>query len=72
MEVKKLLITALSLVAVSVAADPAPVADLSRSAGNSYTAQSNARPGSIEERLTALERVVEARGAAQLNLQQQV
>ena len=29
MEVKKLLITALSLVAVSVAADPAPVADLS-------------------------------------------
>jgi tol-pal system protein YbgF len=72
MEVKKLLITALSLVAVSVAADPAPVADLSRSAGNSYTAQSKARPGSIEERLTALERVVEARGAAQLNLQQQL
>jgi tol-pal system protein YbgF len=72
MEVMKSLITALSLVAVAVAADPAPVADLSRSAGNSYSAQSNARPGSIEERLSALERVVEARGAAQLNLQQQL
>jgi tol-pal system protein YbgF len=72
MEVKKSLTIALSLVAVAVAADPAPVADLSRSAGNSYTAQPSERRGSFEERLTALERVVEARGAAQLNLQQQL
>lgn len=72
MEVKKSLTVALSLVAVSVTADPAPVADLSRSAGNSYTAQPSVRRGSLEERLTALERVVEARGAAQLNLQQQL
>lgn len=72
MDVKKSLITALSLVAVAVLADPAPVADLSRSSNKSYAAQSGSRSGSVEERLSALERVVEARAAAQLQMQQQL
>lgn len=72
MDVKKSLITALSLVAVAVLADPAPVADLSRSSNKSYAAQSSSRSGSVEERLSALERVVEARAAAQLQMQQQL
>lgn len=72
MDVKKSLITALSLVAVAVLADPAPVADLSRSSNKSYAAQPSSRSGSVEERLSALERVVEARAAAQLQMQQQL
>lgn len=72
MDVKKSLITALSLVAVAVLADPAPVADLSRSSNKSYAAQSSSRSGSVEERLSALERVVEARASAQLQMQQQL
>jgi tetratricopeptide (TPR) repeat protein len=72
MDVKKSLITALSLVAVAVLADPAPVADLSRSSNKSYAAQSSSRSGSVEERLSALERVVDARAAAQLQMQQQL
>lgn len=68
MNVKKSLGTVLSLVAFAVVADPAPVADLSRSSG----VQSAARQGSVTERLTELERVVEARAQSQLQMQQQL
>ncbi len=71
MDVKKSLIATLSLVAITAVADPAPVADLSRSSNQVFAGQS-ARPGSVEERLSALERVVEARASAQLSLQQQL
>lgn len=71
MDVKKYLIASLSVIAVSVSANPAPVADLSRSASQA-TANTTVRQGSVQDRLTALERVVEARAAAQLNLQQQL
>lgn len=71
MDVKKYLIASLSVIAVSVSANPAPVADLSRSASQA-TANPTVRQGSVQDRLTALERVVEARAAAQLNLQQQL
>jgi tol-pal system protein YbgF len=72
MTVKKSLVTVLSLFAVAVAADPAPVADLSRSSSQGISTQTTARSGSVSERLAALERVVEARAAAQLAMQQQL
>lgn len=72
MDVKKSLITALSLFSIAVMADPAPVADLSRSSNKSFGTQTNVRAGSVEERLGALERVVEARASAQLAMQQQL
>jgi tol-pal system protein YbgF len=72
MDVKKSLITALSLISIAVLADPAPVADLSRSSNKTFGAQNSARAGSVEERLGALERVVEARASAQLQMQQQL
>ncbi len=72
MTVKTSLVTVLSLVAVAVAADPAPVADLSRSSSQGISTQTTARSGSVSERLAALERVVEARAAAQLAMQQQL
>lgn len=72
MDVKKSLITALSLVSLAVIANPAPVADLSRSSNKTFGAQNSARAGSVEERLAALERVVEARASAQLEMQQQL
>lgn len=68
MNVKLSLVSALSLVALTVAADPAPVADLSRSSG----VQSAARTGSVSERLSELERVVDARAQSQLQMQQQL
>jgi tol-pal system protein YbgF len=68
MNIKLSLVSALSLVALTVAADPAPVADLSRSSG----VQSTARSGSVTERLSELERVVDARAQAQLQMQQQL
>lgn len=68
MNTKLSLVSALSLVALTVAADPAPVADLSRSSG----VQSAARTGSVTERLSELERVVDARAQAQLQMQQQL
>jgi len=70
--VKKTVVVALSLVAVAVAADPAPVADLSRSSAQGVSLQTSGRTGSVSERLTALERVVDARAAAQLEMQQQL
>ncbi|WP_348729462.1 tol-pal system protein YbgF [Rheinheimera texasensis] len=72
MTVKKSLVTALTLVASAVAADPAPVADLSRSSSQGISTQTTARSGSVSERLAALERVVDARAAAQLEMQQQL
>jgi tol-pal system protein YbgF len=72
MDVKKSLIAALSLISIAVLADPAPVADLSRSSNKTFGAQNSARAGSVEERLGALERVVEARASAQLQMQQQL
>jgi len=72
MTVKTSLVTVLSLVAVAVAADPAPVADLSRSSSQGISTQTTARSGSVSERLAALERVVDARAAAQLAMQQQL
>ena len=72
MDVKKSLITALSLISIAVIANPAPVADLSRSSNKTFGAQNSARAGSVEERLAALERVVEARASAQLQMQQQL
>ncbi len=72
MTVKKSLVTVLTLVASAVAADPAPVADLSRSSSQGISTQTTARSGSVSERLAALERVVDARAAAQLEMQQQL
>lgn len=69
---KKTVVVALSLVAVAVAADPAPVADLSRSSAQGVSLQTSGRTGSVSERLAALERVVDARAAAQLEMQQQL
>lgn len=72
MDVKKSLVTALSLISFAILANPAPVADLSRSSNKTFGAQNSVRAGSVEERLAALERVVEARASAQLEMQQQL
>ncbi len=72
MTVKKSLVTVLTLIAAAVVADPAPVADLSRSSSQGISTQTTARSGSVSERLAALERVVDARAAAQLAMQQQL
>ncbi|WP_430456292.1 tol-pal system protein YbgF [Rheinheimera sp.] len=72
MTVKTSFVTALTLLATAVAADPAPVADLSRSSVQGISTQTAVRSGSVSERLAALERVVEARAAAQLSMQQQL
>ncbi len=72
MTVKTSFVAVLTLVAAAVAADPAPVADLSRSSSQGIATQSAVRSGSVSERLAALERVVEARAAAQLATQQQL
>lgn len=69
---KRTVVVALSLVAVAVAADPAPVADLSRSNSQGVSLQASGRTGSVSERLAALERVVDARASAQLEMQQQL
>lgn len=72
MTVKTSLVTVFTLVAAAVSADPAPVADLSRSSSQGISIQTTARSGSVSERLAALERVVDARAAAQLAMQQQL
>lgn len=69
---KKTVVVALGLVAVTVAANPAPVADLSRSNNQGVSLQASGRTGSVSERLAALERVVDARAAAQIEMQQQL
>lgn len=65
---KKTLITALSVISCALWADPAPVADLSRSGSITVKPKYN----STSERIEALERVVEARANAQLQMQQQL
>jgi tol-pal system protein YbgF len=70
MTVKTSLVSVLTLVAVAVSADPAPVADLTRSSGQASSTA--VRGGSVSDRLTALERLVEARSSAQLAMQQQL
>jgi len=70
--VKRTVVVALGLVAVTVAANPAPVADLSRSNNQGVSLQASGRTGSVSERLAALERVVDARAAAQIEMQQQL
>ncbi|MCC5853010.1 MAG: tol-pal system protein YbgF [Alkalimonas sp.] len=63
---KKQWIVLVSLVSAVAMANPAPVSDISRSRGAAPAAGS----GSLEQRLEALERVVEARGNAQMRMQQ--
>lgn len=65
---KKTMIVLASLLSAAAIANPAPVSDISRSRG----AVSTAASGSLEQRLEALERVVEARANAQLRMQQQL
>ncbi|CAM5225513.1 tol-pal system protein YbgF [Alishewanella longhuensis] len=71
MTVKKPLLIAMSLVSVGVWANPAPVTEIGRS---SRTASSATTPaaGTMEQRLAALERVVEARAEGQVRMQQQL
>ena len=71
MTVKKPLLIAMSLVSAGVWANPAPVAELGRS---SRPASSATAPvaGTLEQRLAALERVVEARAEGQVRMQQQL
>lgn len=71
MTVKKPLLIAMSLVSVGIWANPAPVTEIGRSG---RTASSAATPAasSIEQRLAALERVVEARAEGQVRMQQQL
>ncbi|WP_449358307.1 hypothetical protein [Alishewanella longhuensis] len=63
---KKPLLIAMSLVSVGVWANPAPVTEIGRS---SRTASSATTPaaGTMEQRLAALERVVEARAEGGLS-----
>lgn len=65
---KKPLIVLAAMMSATVWANPAPVSDISRSRGG----QSQAPAGSMEQRLDALERIVEARANAQLRMQQQL
>lgn len=65
---KKLLLITTALLSTSLMASPAPVSDISRARG----AASEATTGTMEQRLESLERVVEARGNAQLRMQEQL
>src|SRR5690606_16335443 len=72
MTVKYTLLAALTLVYTGVSANPAPVTDINRNRASS-NAMSAAQPsGSLEQRLTTLERIVEARTEAQLRMAQQL
>lgn len=68
---KKPLLIAMSLVSFGVWANPAPVTEISRS-GRVASSTAATATGSIEQRLAALERVVEARAEAQIRMQQQL
>lgn len=68
---KKILISTLTLVSISALANPAPVTEISRNRV-ATTQGSGAASGSFEQRLTELERVVEARAEAQIRMQQQL
>jgi tol-pal system protein YbgF len=71
MTVKKPLLIAMSLVSIGAWANPAPVTEISRS-GRVASSTAAAATGSVEQRLAALERVVEARAEAQVRMQQQL
>ena len=65
---KKLLLITTTLMSAAVWANPAPVSDISRSSRGG----SSASAGTIEQRLESLERIVEARGNAQMRMQEQL
>ncbi|MDX3774935.1 tol-pal system protein YbgF [Chromatiaceae bacterium AAb-1] len=73
MAVKNILISSLTLVSLSVLANPAPVTEISRSR-TVAAAQSGSvvATGTVEQRIATLERVVEARAEAQIRMQQQL
>lgn len=68
---KKILAGALILSCANVLANPAPVTEISRSR-TSGIQQGTVPSGSVEQRLAALERIVEARSEGQLRMQQQL
>ncbi|GGW49123.1 tol-pal system protein YbgF [Alishewanella tabrizica] len=72
MTVKKPLLIAMSLVSVGVWANPAPVTEIGRSSRTTSSAATPAAAGTLEQRLAALERVVEARAEGQVRMQQQL
>jgi len=72
MTVKKPLLIAMSLVSVGVWANPAPVTEIGRSGRTTSSAATPAAAGTLEQRLAALERVVEARAEGQVRMQQQL
>lgn len=72
MTVKKPLLIAMSLVSVGVWANPAPVTEIGRSGRTTSSAATTAAAGTLEQRLAALERVVEARAEGQVRMQQQL
>ncbi|MCH8537629.1 MAG: tol-pal system protein YbgF [Alkalimonas sp.] len=67
---KKLLLITTTLMSAAVWANPAPVSDISRTSRGAASA--SAGSGTIEQRLESLERVVEARGNAQMRMQEQL
>jgi tol-pal system protein YbgF len=71
MTVKYTLLAAITLVNTGVLANPAPVTDINRSRPVNAVVQGQPT-GSIEQRLAALERIVEARTEAQLRMAQQL
>ncbi len=71
MTVKYSLLAAMALVHTSALANPAPVTDINRNRPAAVTAQASGG-GTVEQRLTALERIVEARSEAQLHMAQQL
>ncbi len=64
------LLIAMSLVSIGVSANPAPVTEIGRSSRVPVT--TTTATGTVEQRLAALERVVEARAEAQIRMQQQL
>ena len=71
MNVKYILLNALALASASVNANPAPVTDINLNRP-SMTSSAVQATGSVEQRLAALERMVEARTEAQLRMTQQL
>lgn len=71
MIVKYTLLAAITLVHTSVIANPAPVTDITRNRPANTSGQVQ-MGGSIEQRLAALERIVEARSEAQLRMTTQL
>lgn len=73
MTVKYSLLAAMALVHTSALANPAPVTDINRNrSASSPSTTAVTGGGSVEQRLAALERIVEARTEAQLRMAQQL